>query len=342
LIGHTDVVLCVAISADDQFIASGSADNTVRLWNTKTGEPIGEPLKGHGGTINAVTFSCDGQWLASASDDETVGLWALAGNQPPTLRELRCEHRSLSVSFSSNGQLLAVGDSWGYVTLWDPTTHGDHTSSAKMQDNEHDVTSICFSPDDSRIAAASESSDIYVWNVETKSLLQTLEGHEGYVHAVAYSADGGRLASGGSDHTVRLWDASTGEAFAVLYGHSTFVRSVAFMPDGRSFVSGAEDGTIRSWTVDIAVASLSQVNPAPVDILVRSHRVDGWLVGSSGERLLWLPQEYRPNIVINRAERTSLIASHHVLLSADTTLHHGTEWAKCWRGSKVSITAGSS
>jgi len=343
LISHMDVVLCVAISADDQFIASGSTDNTVRLWNAETGELIGKPLEGHRELVNAVTFSRDGQWLASASGDKTVGLWALAGNQPPTLCQLRCDNLPFSVAFSSNGQLLAVGEGLGYITLWELSTDGDHASIAKMRDNDDllPITSVCFSPDDSKIAAASQRGNIYIWNVEAKSLLQTLEGHQRSVWAVAYSADGERLASGGDDHTVRLWDASTGESVAVLHGHAGVVRSVAFMPDGKSFVSGAEDGTIRSWNVDDAVALPSQANLQPVDILARSDQIDGWLVGSSGERLIWLPQEYRRNIVFG-IERTSLIASHRVVLSADAVLHHGTEWTKCWHGSKVSIAAGSS
>jgi len=169
-----------------------------------------------------------------------------------------------------------------------------------------------------------------------------LNGHRGPVRAVAYSADGARLASGGNDHAVRLWDASTGEAIAVLCKHSDTVKSVAFMPEGKGFVSGAEDGTIRSWNVDNIVAPPSHANLSPVDILARSDQVGGWLVGSSKERLIWLPQEYRPNIVFNRAERASLIASHHVLLSADTALHHGTEWTKCWRGSKLSVATSNS
>jgi len=339
LIGHTGEVLCVAISADDQFIASGSADHTVRLWNAKTGEPIGEPLKGHKDQVNAVTISRDVRWLASASDG-TVELWALADNQPPTLHQLRCDHLSHAFAFSSHGQLLAVGDYHGYVILWDLTTEGDCTSSAKMQVNAHEVRSVCFSPGDSNIAAASDDGNIYVWNVGTKSLLQTLKGHQGHVRAVAYSADGVHLASGGDDHTVRLWNASTGDVVAVLRGHSDIVRSVSFMPDGKGFVSGAEDGTIRSWRVENIVAPPSQANHSPVYILAQADQVDGWLVGSSGEQLIWLPQEYRPNIVVGR-ERSSLIASHHVLLSADTALHHGKEWAKCWRGYKLSI-AGSS
>jgi len=340
LIGHTDLVLCVAISADNQFIASGSVDHTVRLWNAKTGELIREPLEGHIDWVRAVTFSHDVRWLASASDDKTVGLWALAVNQAPTFRQLQCDYQLFSVAFSSDGQLLAVGDYYGYVILWELATDGGHIVSAKMRVNSSDIKSVCFSPDNSKIAAASDATNIYVWDVETKSLLQTLEGHQGAVRAVAYSADGEWLASGDNDYIVRLWDASTGEAVAVLHGHADTVRSVSFMPDGKSFVSGAQDGTIRLWSVDNVVASPSQANLPPANILARARQDDGWLVGSSGERLIWLPQEYRLNIVVGK-EQKLLIASHRVLLSADPTLHHGTEWVKCWRGPKSSTASGS-
>jgi len=289
-----------------------------------------------------LTLSRDVRWLASASDDESVGLWALAGNQPPTLRQLRCDSRLFSVAFSSDGQLLAMGDDMGYVFLWEPFTDDGFNRFAKIEVSfQFEVRSVCFSPDDSEIAAASNSHNIYVWNFKTNSLLHELEGHEDYVRAVIYSADGERLASGSDDHTIRLWNASTGQAIVVLRGHIAIVRSVAFMPDGKSLVSGAEDGTIRSWNVDDAVAPPSQANLPPVDILAQARQVDGWLAGFSEERLIWLPQEYRPNIVVGR-ERTSLIASHQVVISADTALHHGTEWTKCWSESKMSTAAGSS
>lgn len=169
-----------------------------------------------------------------------------------------------------------------------------------------------------------------------------MEDHVNVVRVVAYSSDGEQLVSGGDDCTVRIWNASTDQAIAVLHDQAV-IKSVAFFPDGKNFVSGAENGTIRSWSVDSAVAPLSQGNLPPLNVLARAHHWhhDGWLVGSSEERLFWVPQEYRPNIVTS-GESTSLIANYKIVLSADTALHHGKEWTECWSGGKSSVTAPSS
>ena len=72
-IGHTDSVLSIAFSPNGKLLASGSRDNTVRLWNMETDEIT--KLYGHRGWIYSVAFSPDGRTLAVGSWDKTVVLW---------------------------------------------------------------------------------------------------------------------------------------------------------------------------------------------------------------------------------------------------------------------------
>ena len=60
-----------------------------------------------------------------------------------------------------------------------------------------------------------------------------------------------------------------------------------------------------------------------------SVNADGWLVGSSGELLLWLPLEYRSHIQIQPC--SMVIGSHRVVLTAEEGLHWGEQWTACWR-----------
>ena len=74
LTGHESAVDCVAISPDGQTLASGSSDQTIKLWNLKTGDLLCT-LTGHKGSVWSVAFSPDGQMLASSSEDQTIKLW---------------------------------------------------------------------------------------------------------------------------------------------------------------------------------------------------------------------------------------------------------------------------
>ena len=74
--------MSVAFSPDGKRIVSGSCDNTVRLWDAATGQPIGQPLTGHTDTVSSVAFSPDGKRIASGSADDTVRLWDAATGQP--------------------------------------------------------------------------------------------------------------------------------------------------------------------------------------------------------------------------------------------------------------------
>ena len=83
--GHTHWVYSVAISRDARWLASGSKDNTVRIWDAETGE-CKHTLQGHTGWVRSVAISRDARWLASGSWDNTVRIW---GVELPYIRERR-------------------------------------------------------------------------------------------------------------------------------------------------------------------------------------------------------------------------------------------------------------
>jgi WD40 repeat protein len=64
----------VALSPDEQIIASGSADKTIKLWHLQSGELLGT-FTGHANTVTALSFTASGEMLVSGSLDKTIKIW---------------------------------------------------------------------------------------------------------------------------------------------------------------------------------------------------------------------------------------------------------------------------
>ena len=106
LVGHRRDVTSVAFSSDGTILASGSEDDTIKLWDVATGRNIAT-LEGHTDYVTSVAFSHDGKLLASGSEDETVKLWDVATHTNTATLEGHTGE-VLSVAFSHDGKTLAL------------------------------------------------------------------------------------------------------------------------------------------------------------------------------------------------------------------------------------------
>ena len=244
----------LAFSPDGGTLASGSADDTIRLWDVATGKGIAA-LRGHTSSVRSVAFSPDGKTLASASEDKTVRLWdAATGQNTAVLREHTDFVRS--VAFSPDGKTLASASDDKTVRLWDVATR---KSTATLNVEGSFAVSVAFSPDGKKLAWGCWNGKGTLWDVAAGRSTGTLQGHKGWLmQCVTFSPDGKTLAwasadlstaAGQGEGEVGLWDVATGGRKATLGGHAGGVFVVAFSPDGKTLASGSADKTAKLWNV---------------------------------------------------------------------------------------------
>ncbi|MCA2587539.1 MAG: hypothetical protein IM512_17190 [Microcystis sp. M34BS1] len=245
LLGHNMRVTSVSFSRDGRTLASGSRDNTIKLWNIRTGKEI-RTLQGHNSRVSSVSFSRDGKTLASGSDDKTIKLWNVETGQE--IRTFKGHNSSVySVSFSRDGKTLASGSDDKTIKLWNVET-GQEIRTFKGHNGS--VFSVSFSPDGKTLATSSGDNTIKLWNVETGQEIRTLSGHNSFVYSVNFSSDGKTLVTGSGDNTIKLWNVETGQEIRTLSGHNSFVRSVSFSSDGKTLATGSGDKTIKLWNIE--------------------------------------------------------------------------------------------
>ncbi|MEH1936107.1 MAG: serine/threonine-protein kinase [Nostoc sp.] len=116
LSGHAWAVLTVAFSPDGQILATGSDDNTIKLWEVNTGQLICT-LVGHSWSVVAVAFTADGETLLSASCDKTVKLWRVSTAEEIVTLSGHVDSVS-AVAVSKVTQLIASGSRDKTIKLW--------------------------------------------------------------------------------------------------------------------------------------------------------------------------------------------------------------------------------
>jgi WD40 repeat protein/serine/threonine protein kinase len=261
--GHSAPVTSVAYRPDGRQVATIGNDQTMRLWDTATGQQVAlfeaPAAPPHLDRESHVAYSPDGSRIASSAGwDANIVPWSLGGSAGTlrlwdghTGKELAVlaewQEGPCPVAFSPDSRRVAAG-SQQFVHLCDAVTG---RQLAVLGPHAKSVERLAYSPNGKRIASATGGKEVHLWDGESGMAVAVLRGHKANVTIVLFSPDGSRLVTGAQypDNTARLWDAATGRSLFVLPGHKNEINSLAFSPDGKRLVTASSDQTARLWDV---------------------------------------------------------------------------------------------
>ncbi|MCG9126870.1 PD40 domain-containing protein [Candidatus Poribacteria bacterium] len=194
-------IVSVKFSPDGRYLATGSSQSTIQLWNL--GRIHKGTLTGHTDGIRSIAFSYDSRTLATASKDQTIRLWDV-DNETHIKTLSGHTDEVLSVAFSPDASIIASGSADETVILWNTGT-GEilhiltgHTSH---------VSYLAFSVDGRTLASAGYyENKILLWDVATGEKLPSITGHTSGISNLAFTNDGNSFVSLSSDGTALIWD----------------------------------------------------------------------------------------------------------------------------------------
>lgn len=259
LTGHSEMVRAVAATTLDgcPVLASAGNDGSVRVWDARTGDPVGSPIAGHDGHVWTVAFArLRGQVVVvSGGKDGTVRLFDPLTGEPvgsPMSARRPKPVWAIATAELDSGPVVIVASHERVIRVWDLAT--GRPAGIRMAGHRGNVTSVTAAvwPGARHVVVSgSQDRSVRIWDLVTgRPIGAAMTGHGGFVEAVVCVESDGRplVVSGGNEGAVRLWDGG-GRPIRVLgqgIGRGVWAVTTAAIGSATGVLCAGRDGYIRA------------------------------------------------------------------------------------------------
>ncbi|MDH4092369.1 MAG: caspase family protein [Cyclobacteriaceae bacterium] len=242
-VGHTNVITSLSFTGSGQYLASGSADGTVRIWEmTNFPNLVTTTVLNISLPVSSLSFSRTTQDLAVACESKDVLIYPLSGLRtgerqfaPKSLRK----HRGVvsKVTYSPDGAFLVSSSYDNELVLWN--ARGD--AVLDMDKLKHPITAFAFSFDGKILAALDVTGHGTTFTIPAGTPLAEFKGHDNTVFSAVFSpsvTSNYMVASaGGNNNEILLWNPINGLTISKIKGKGGAIYGLAFGEGYELFVS---------------------------------------------------------------------------------------------------------
>lgn len=247
LSGHKSSLQCIAALSNGH-VVSGSQDNTLRVWDVRTGQCV-KTLQ-HTYCIICIAALSNGQVVGGCSDGN-LRVWDVGTGQcVKTLADtfnrtdifMMSSRMATRIIALPNDQIVVSSED-STLRVWDVIT-GECLKTLYS----HGSRRIAALPN-GQVVSTCNDDNLCVWDLSTGQCLKTslIENPRSPPVEIA-ALPNGQVVGGFNDGSLRVWDLNTGQCLQILFKHQSPISSLVSLPGGQ-VVSGSEDGKLRVWDV---------------------------------------------------------------------------------------------